>query len=81
MGTPNKPGMGATIRHLRGATPIRKLAKKAGVGWRNVYRIEADDGEPTLSTLGALSRALGYDLDLVIRLADGREPMPKRGAA
>lgn len=54
------------LRGLRGWT-VRELAKRSGLSLRLLALIEADDANPTLSSLEDLARAFGVDVVDLLR--------------
>jgi len=50
------------LRHLAQARGIAKVAKKAGIERESLYRALSPKGNPRLSTLLAVIRALGLSL-------------------
>lgn len=51
-----------TLRHLAQAEGIAKIAKAAGVQRESLYRALSADGNPRLSTLVAVTKAIGLRL-------------------
>lgn len=54
------------LRHATGLTQ-QELASKAGVSRATIYLIEAGEGDPRLSTLELLAKALGVDVAELLR--------------
>jgi probable addiction module antidote protein len=50
------------LRHLAQAEGIAKIAKAAGVQRESLYRALSADGNPRLSTLVAVTKAIGLKL-------------------
>jgi probable addiction module antidote protein len=50
------------LRHLAQAQGIAKIAKAAGVQRESLYRALSSDGNPRLSTLVAVTKAIGLKL-------------------
>ena len=50
------------LRHLAQARGIAKVAKKAGIERESLYRVLSSRGNPRLSTLIAVIKALGLSL-------------------
>jgi probable addiction module antidote protein len=50
------------LRHLAQAQGIAKVAKAAGIERESLYRALSDRGNPRLSTLVAVTRAVGLKL-------------------
>jgi probable addiction module antidote protein len=50
------------LRHLAQARGIAKVAKKAGIERESLYRVLSPRGNPRLSTLVAVIKALGLSL-------------------
>jgi probable addiction module antidote protein len=50
------------LRHLAQAQGIAKIAKAAGVQRESLYRALSADGNPRLSTLVAVTKAIGLKL-------------------
>jgi probable addiction module antidote protein len=50
------------LRHLARAEGIAKIAKAAGVQRESLYRALSADGNPRLSTLVAVTKAIGLKL-------------------
>ncbi|HXA81490.1 MAG TPA: addiction module antidote protein [Methylomirabilota bacterium] len=50
------------LRHLAQARGIAKIAKAAGVQRESLYRALSADGNPRLSTLVAVTKAIGLKL-------------------
>lgn len=65
-------------RHRRGVPPYI-LAELSGVCFQAVYKVEAGDRDPRLSTLRRLADALGCDLALVPRSTTQLSPAAERG--
>ncbi|RBL87984.1 helix-turn-helix domain-containing protein [Chitinophaga flava] len=55
---------GERFRKLREATGLstREFADTAGIAYSQVWSIESGKGNPTLSTMEAIARALGTDI-------------------
>jgi ribosome-binding protein aMBF1 (putative translation factor) len=51
-------------RHARGLTQ-KQLAELSGIDQAEISRIERGQANPTTATLGALTRALGVDVQLI----------------
>jgi len=51
-----------TLRHLSQAAGIAKIAKTAGLQRESLYRALSPDGNPRLSTLVAVTKAIGLKL-------------------
>jgi probable addiction module antidote protein len=51
-----------TLRHLARAQGIAKVAKAAGIERESLYRALSDRGNPRLSTLVAVTKAIGVRL-------------------
>ncbi|MBK8158349.1 MAG: helix-turn-helix transcriptional regulator [Rhodospirillaceae bacterium] len=64
----NSPGVGKLIKELREENDWsqERLASEAGLSKQAISKIERGTGEPTVSTLSALSIALGYRHDYLI---------------
>jgi probable addiction module antidote protein len=52
------------LRHVVMARGITKVAKKAGIGRQSLYQILSRRGNPRLTTLIAVIKALGFSLAL-----------------
>ena len=50
------------LRHLAQAQGIAKIAKAAGIERESLYRALSPRGNPRLSTLGAVTKAIGLKL-------------------
>lgn len=63
----------SVIRNLRREQGMsaEELARKAGLTRAAIARIEAANGNPTIETIEALSKALGLTASELVRLAEG----------
>lgn len=61
--------IGRLLRKLREAARVTQaaLAKKCGIPYQNVSRIERGAREGKISTLNRFARALGYQMEIVLR--------------
>ena len=65
------------IRKQRGLS-LRALKKKSGVAVSNLFRYEAGEGDPRLSTLRKVAKALGVSVaDLIGESKPGKEVKKK----
>jgi transcriptional regulator with XRE-family HTH domain len=70
MATPtHDPGFASNLRAARDERGIsqERLSELAGLNWATVYRLEASEREPRLSTILSLARALGMSGSDLIR--------------
>lgn len=60
---------GERFRELREATGLstREFADTAGIAYSQVWTIESGKGNPTLSTMEAIAKALGTDLSRLLK--------------
>ena len=61
--------IGRLLKRLREAAQVTQagLAKKCGIPYQNVSRIERGAREGKISTLNRFARALGYQMEIVLR--------------
>jgi probable addiction module antidote protein len=52
------------LRHVAQARGMAAVAKKAGMGRESLYRALSANGNPTVATLLAVTKALGFKLTL-----------------
>jgi transcriptional regulator with XRE-family HTH domain len=76
MGEPDL-GIGEVVRRLRKAQnmTLEQVAKRAGVSKSLLSQIERDQTNPTLATLWRLTKALGANLEDVLRREDQTRPI------
>jgi transcriptional regulator with XRE-family HTH domain len=67
--TPSTESFARRLRIARRTIGItqHELGKRAGISGSQVYRLEAAEREPRLSTLVSLARALGKDPSELVR--------------
>jgi transcriptional regulator with XRE-family HTH domain len=67
--TPSTQSFARRLRIARRTTGMtqHELGRRAGISGSQVYRLEAAEREPRLSTLVSLSRALGKDPGDMVR--------------
>ena len=67
--TPSTENFARRLRTARRTTGMtqHELGARAGISGSQVYRLEAAEREPRLSTLVSLSRALGKDPSEMVR--------------
>ena len=72
--------VGARMRQLRRARRLtqEQLAERAGLSYKFVGEVERGMGNPTLTTLGALSEALGVSLVDLLALDTDRSRLSPR---
>jgi transcriptional regulator with XRE-family HTH domain len=68
----SRAGTEVKLARARHGMSARQVARRAGVSWDTVQRIELGDPNVAISTLCAVAEAVG--LDLVVRTYDGRSP-------
>ena len=75
--------MGARLRQLRHARRLtqEQLAERAGLSYKFVGEVERGLGNPTLTTLAALSGALGVGLVDLLALETDRPRLSPRQAS
>ena len=68
--------LGARVKQLRQARRLtqEQLAERAGLSYKFVGEVERGQGNPTLTTLGSLSDALGVALPDLLGV-EGEKPM------
>ena len=76
----NTPSVPVLLRHWRERRgySVRGLAKRAGVGFVSVSRIEMGRMSPTVAMLEKLARALGIDVRDFFRRTKLRKPKCRR---
>lgn len=64
-----KNPVGLKIREIRKAKNLtqEKLAESADVNQRHIVRIETAEGEPSLTTLKKIAKALDVDIDILLK--------------
>jgi transcriptional regulator with XRE-family HTH domain len=75
--------LGARLRQLRHARRLtqEQLAERAGLSYKFVGEVERGLGNPTLTTLAALSEALGVGLVDLLALETDRPRLSPRQAS
>ncbi|MBI2827767.1 MAG: helix-turn-helix transcriptional regulator [Acidobacteria bacterium] len=75
--------LGARLRQFRRARRLtqEELAERAGLSYKFVGEVERGLGNPTLTTLAALSEALGVGLVDLLALETGRPRLSPRQAS
>jgi len=75
--------LGARLRQLRHARRLtqEQLAERAGLSYKFVGEVERGLGNPTLTTLAALSQALGVGLVDLLALETDRPRLSPRQAS
>ena len=72
--------VGARVKQLRHARRLtqEQLAERAGLSYKFVGEVERGRGNPTLTTLAAISDALGVELVDLLALAPDRPKLTPR---
>jgi DNA-binding XRE family transcriptional regulator len=66
------------VRRREAGLTQAKLAKLSGVAQADISRVESGRANPTVSTLAAIARALGYSLALVPLQSPAADAGPRR---
>lgn len=72
--------LGVRLRQLRRARRLtqEQLAERAGLSYKFIGEVERGKGNPTLTTLGAISDALGVGLVDLLAIDPGRPKLSPR---
>lgn len=55
------------LRNVAQARQMAKVAQEAGLQRESLYRVLAEDGNPTLETLTAVLKAVGLKISIAVR--------------